>query len=77
MLGFVLLQPQSPRYVGSCAFSPVAMNMSICYHLPEHLDLIFKPRPGCGIPARLKVFVTPKHGDFSMIPRPDSVTEHS
>lgn len=34
------------------------------------LILISKLSPGCGIPARLKVFVTPKHEDFSMILRP-------
>lgn len=77
VLGSVLLQPQSPHYIASHAFSPIAMNISICYHLFELLDLVFKPSPGCGIPARLKVFVAPEHEDFSTILRPDSVAEHS
>lgn len=77
VLGSVLLQPQSLHYIASHAFSPIAITISICYHLSELLDLIFKPSPGCGIPARLKVFVAPKHEDFSVILRPDSITEDS
>lgn len=68
---------QSLHHIASHKFSPFAVNISICYDLYELLDLIFKPRPGCGIPARQKVFVLPKHENFSMILRPDSVTGHS
>lgn len=68
---------QSPHHTFFHAFSPIARNISICYDLYELLDLIFTPRPGCGIPARLKGFVALKHESFSMIPSPGLVTGHS